>query len=150
MTIEAENEDKIMTNYIVFDNEGRTSDRYTIVVRESGNVFAACEPTGESAITVRYCGNCADHRIVLYGTGWRQMPLSRKIIIAESDNYIRNAQLNPAWLGNELSRQDWPASLQDCVDQMNKSHAVGVHPIPGMPYIGPQNDGNSPKTAMAS
>jgi hypothetical protein len=138
-----------MTTYIVFDNEGRTSDRYTIVDRESGNVFAACEPTGESAITVKFCGNCADHRITLYGTGWRQMPLSRKIIIGETDNYIRNAQLNPAWLGKELSLPDWPATLQDRVDQLNKLHAEGFHPIPGMSYIGPQNDGNSSKTAMA-
>jgi hypothetical protein len=137
------------TNYIAFDNEGRTSDRYTIIDRETGNVFAACEPAGESANTVRFCGNCADHRIVLYGTGWRQLPLSRKIIIGETDNYIRNAQLNPAWLGKELSRRDWPATLQDNVDQLNKLHAEGLHPTPGMPYIGPQNDGNSSKTAMA-
>jgi hypothetical protein len=40
-----------MTNYFVFDNEGRTSDRYTIVDRESGNVFAACEPASESSKT---------------------------------------------------------------------------------------------------
>jgi hypothetical protein len=138
-----------MTNYIVFDNEGRTSDRYTIVDRESGNVFAACEPTSESAIAVRYCGNCADHRIVLYGAGWRQVPLSRKIIIGETENYTRNAQLNPAWLGKELSRHDWPASLQDCVDLLNKSHTDGLHPIQGMPFIVPQNDGNSSKTAVA-
>jgi len=137
-----------MTNYIAYDNEGRTSDRYTIVDRESGNVFAACEPTSESAITVRYCGNCADHRTVLYGTGWRQKPLTRKIISGETGNYVRNAQLNPAWLGKELSRQDWSATLQDCVDQLNKLHTDGLHPIPGMPYIGPQNDGNSSKTAM--
>jgi hypothetical protein len=137
------------TNYITFDNEGRTSDRYTIVDRESGNVFAACGPTSESAMTVKLCGNCADHRITLYGTGWRQMPLSRKIIIAETENYIRNAQLNPAWLGKELPLRDWPATLQDCVDQLNKLHAEGLHPIPGMPYIGPQNDGNPSKTAVA-
>jgi hypothetical protein len=139
-----------MTNYIVFDNEGRTSDRYTIVDRESGNVFAACGPGSESASAVRYCGNCADHRIVLYGTGWRQLPLSRKIIIGEADNYIRNAQLNPAWLGKELSRQDWPASLQDSIDQLNKLHVEGLHPITGMSYIGPRHDNNSStKTAMA-
>lgn len=138
-----------MTNYIIFDNAGRTSDRFTIIDRESGNVFAACEPTIESANTVRFCGNCADHRITLYGTGWRQMPLSRKIIIGEAENYIRNAQLNPGWLGKELPRQDWPATLQDCVDQLNKLHAERLHPTPGMPYMSPHNDGNSSKTAMA-
>src|SRR5580693_10555240 len=122
-----------MTNYIVFDNEGRTSDRYTIIDRETGNVFAASEPTGESTITVRFCGNCADHRIVLYGTGWRQLPLSRKIIIGETDNYIRNAQLNPAWLGKELSRQEWPANIQEYVDRLNELQGEEHQPIPRMP-----------------
>lgn len=138
-----------MTNFIVFDNAGHTADRYTIVDWESGNVFAACDPAGDSAITVRYCGNCADHRIILYGTGWRQMPLSRKIIIGETDNYIRNAQLNPAWLGKELSQRDWPAKLQEYVDQLNKSPREGLRAIPGTHYIDPQNDSNSSETAMA-
>jgi hypothetical protein len=138
-----------MTNYIVFDNEGRTSDRYTIIGRESGNVFAAGEPAGNSPITVRYCGNCADHKITLYGTGWRQMPLSRKILLEETDNYVRNAQLNPAWLGKELSRQEWPANIQEYVDRLNELQGEEHQPIPRMPYIGPQNDGNSSKTAMA-
>lgn len=136
-----------MTNYIVFDNEGRTPDRYTIIDRESGNVIAACEPTGESGSTGRYCGNCADHRIALYGAGWRQMPLSRRIIIEETTNYIRNAQLNPAWLGKELSRQDWPVYLQNYIEGLNKPE--GLKPMPGMPYIGPQKDGSGSKTAMA-
>lgn len=138
-----------MTNYIVFDNEGRTADRYTVIDRESGNVFAACSPTGEAAIAVRYCGNCADHRITLYGTGWRQMPLTPKIILAETENYVRNAQLNPAWLGKELPRQEWPANLQDHLDRLNKPNGEGLQPIPDMPYIGPQNDGNASKTAAA-
>ncbi|HLI93592.1 MAG TPA: hypothetical protein VKU83_08285, partial [Puia sp.] len=82
-------EDDARPNYVVFDNGGRTPDRYTIVDRESGNVFAAGEPIGEAEISVKYCGNCADHRIVLYGAGWRQLPLSRRIISAETDNYVR-------------------------------------------------------------
>jgi hypothetical protein len=77
------------------------------------------------------------------------MPLSRKIILEETDNYVRNAQLNPAWLGKELSRQEWPANIQEYVDRLNEVQGEEHQPMPGMPYIGPQNDGSSSKTAMA-
>jgi hypothetical protein len=105
-----------MANYVVFDNGGITIDRYTIVDWESGNVFAA----GEGASTARYFGNCADHRVTLFGSGWRQMPLSRRIVEAETSNYIRNARLNPGWLGNELPREHWSGELQDCIDRLVK------------------------------
>jgi hypothetical protein len=104
-----------MRGYIVFDNEGITFDRYTLVDLGSGNVFAAGGHTKEGAISGWYCGNCTDHRITLGDAGWRQMPLSRKVIEMETANYVRNAQLNPSWLGKELPRMQWPAHLHDYV-----------------------------------
>src|SRR5579871_3620801 len=98
-----------MTKYIVFDNGGVTADRYTIIDRKSGNVFAI----GDSDIAVRYCGNCADHRVTLYGAGWREMPANRRVVEAETENYVHNAQLNPTWLGSELPQERWPRELQD-------------------------------------
>ena len=107
-----------MTNYIVFDNEGRTPDRYTIVDRVSGNVFAAGNKDGD--LSGRYCGNCADHRIVLYGAGWREMPLNKRVIEAETANYVRNAQLDPSWLGKELPQRHWPIDLLDYIGRLKK------------------------------
>lgn len=138
-----------MNNCLVFDNEGRTADRYTIVDRESGDVFAV-DLNKDGNITGSYCGNCAQHRITLYGSGWRQMPLSQRIIETETDNYIRNAQLNPGWLGRELPREEWPMDLLDYIVSLNKTQQKDLHKMPGMPYLGLQNDdGWLSKTAIA-
>jgi hypothetical protein len=101
-----------MTSYIVFDNGGRTADRYTIVDRQTGDVFAVSENPQEPGGIARYCGNCADHRITLYGTGWRQMPPARRVIQAETDNYIHNAQLDPDWLGQEADPERLPDNFR--------------------------------------
>jgi hypothetical protein len=102
-----------MTNFIVFDNGGRTADRYTVVDRQTGDVFALSDNPQEPGGVARYCGNCADHRITLYGAGWRQMTPSRRIVQAETDNYIHNAQLDPEWLGLEAN----PERLSDNLRQ---------------------------------
>ena len=138
-----------MTKYIVFDNEARAPDRYTIVDRQSGEVFAAVEQGNDAVVTGRYCGNCADHRITLYGAGWRQMPLSQKIIEAETDNYVRNAQLNPGWLGKELPQRHYPLNLRNYIDTLGKMPSDELHGITGMPYMAPENDGMPSKPAMA-
>lgn len=138
-----------MTKFIVFDNDGRTTDRYTVVDRLSGDVFAACEQSNEAGITGRYCGNCADHRITLYGAGWRQMPLTQKAIEAETNNYVRNAQLNPAWLGKELPQRHYPLNLRAYIDYLDKMPSEALHGVTGMPYIGTEKDGMPTKPAIA-
>jgi len=115
-----------MTTYIVFDNEGKTPDRYTAVDRESGNVFSI----GPEAGSGKFCGNCADHRVTLYGAGWRQMPLSRKVIEGETENYIHNAQLDPGWLGNELPEEQWPKDLLDSIGRLAKSNFADYRSTP--------------------
>ena len=112
-----------MIKYIVFDNEGRTSDRYTIFDRRSGDIFAAWEENSEAGMTGRYIGNCAEHRITLYGAGWRQMPLNQKIVEAETSNYVHNAQLNPHWLGKEMAQQNWPSNLRTYIDSLEEMPA---------------------------
>ena len=138
-----------MTNYIVFDNEGRTPDRYTLVDRQTGDVFAACEQRNDTGITGRYCGNCADHRVTLYGAGWRQMPLSQKVIETETNNYVRNAQLNPGWLGKELAQRHYPLNLRAYIDSLDKMPSEELHRFKGISYIGQENDGMPSKPAMA-
>ncbi|HVU97111.1 MAG TPA: hypothetical protein VHE34_17900 [Puia sp.] len=137
-----------MTKYIVFDNEGHTSDRYTIVDRISGNVFAACEQSNDAGVTGRYCGNCADHRVTLYGAGWRQMPLSQRIIMAETDNYVRNAQLNPDWLGKQLPWRYCPLSLQEYIATLDKMESNEAHRVIEMPQMGSERDGTPSKSAI--
>ena len=91
-----------MKNYIIFDNGGRTEDRFTIINTETGDVFGAsedpCSPDGIG----KWCGNIADHRTVLYGSGWRQRLPAKKIIQYEVENYVNNARLDPDWIGAEV------------------------------------------------
>lgn len=93
-----------MNTYIIFDNGGITPDRFTIINRETGDVFGAdsLDQTGE------WIGNCAAHRIVLNGCGWRQRLPSKKVIMAETENYINNARLDPAWIGREVDFNKLP------------------------------------------
>jgi len=137
-----------MTRYIIFDNEGRTSDRYTIINRSSGDVFAASEQA-EKEISGRFCGNCADHRVALYGAGWRQMPLSQRIIDAETNNYVRNAQLDPSWLGKELPQQQCPLNLLAYIEILDKMPRDERQRFAGISYIGPEKDGVLSKQALA-
>lgn len=102
-----------MTSYVIFDNGGRTADRYTVVDHQTGDVFALSESPQEPGGIARYCGNCADHRITLYGAGWRQMALPRRVLEAETENYIRNAQLDPEWLGREAEPERLSDNLRD-------------------------------------
>lgn len=138
-----------MTNYIVFDNERRVPDRYTIVDRRSGDVFAACEQGSDAGVIGRYCGNCADHRVTLYGSGWRQMPLTQKIVAEETNNYIRNAQLNPGWLGKELPHRHCPVNLLAYIATLDKMAPDRASHATQMPYIGPEEDELPSKSAMA-
>ena len=107
----------IMKNYIVFDNGGKTADRFTIINMETADVFGAsenpCEPDG----ICRWVGNIADHKTVLYGAGWRQRMPPKKVIEAEVENYVNNAKLNPEWLGIEL--KNIPAPVQQYIDQLD-------------------------------
>src|SRR5580700_3307358 len=101
-----------MNPYIVFDNGGRTADRFTIINRETGDVFGSSEKPDEPGGISKYCGNCAAHRIVMCGAGWRQKIPSRKIVKEEVDNYVNNARLDQSWIGMEIDVDALPVNLR--------------------------------------
>ena len=108
-----------MKNYIVFDNGGKTVDRFTIINLETADVFGAsenpCEPDGVG----KWVGNLADHRTILYGTGWRQRLPPKKVIQTEVDNYVNNAKLDPDWLGVVVDLNSLPQSLRHYIEELN-------------------------------
>lgn len=107
-----------MDVFIVFDNNGKTPDRFTIINKETGDVFGASEnPAGPGGIA-KFCGNCADHKIVLYGAGWRQKLPPKKIIQAEVENYINNAKLNADWLGAEVATDRLSQGVRDYIARL--------------------------------
>ena len=115
-----------MNNYIIFDNGGATPDRFTIVNSETGDVFGASEnPTGLNE-SGEWIGNCAAHRIVLNGCGWRQRQPSKKVIKAETENYINNARLDPGWIGREVDFKTLPESVKEFISRNNTGVSYAI------------------------
>jgi len=107
-----------MKNFIVFDNGGKTTDRFTIINMDTADVFgASLNPHDPSGIG-RWIGNIADHRTVLYGAGWRQRLPAKKVIQAEVLNYVNNAKLDPEWLGVEVLQNNIPDALRTYIEEL--------------------------------
>ena len=104
-----------MKTFIIFDNCGKTFDRFTIINKETGDVFGCSDnpdaPGGGGVLI----GNCAGHRIVMYGTGWRQRLPGANVIQEEVNNYINNARLDPSWLGKEVDLNYLPMNVKHYV-----------------------------------
>jgi hypothetical protein len=114
-----------MKKYMIFDNGGKTTDRFTIIRAETGDVFGASEQPGEPGGIGRWCGNIIEHKIVLYGAGWRQRLPSKKIIEAEIENYVNNARLDPEWLGSEIALESLPEAVQNFITDLKDDHDAG-------------------------
>jgi hypothetical protein len=104
-----------MKKYIAFDNGGKTPDRFTIINKETADVFGLSEDPGSSNGISRLCGNCAEHLIIMGGTGWRQRMPAKKLIQAEVENYINNAKLDPDWLGREIDFMKLPEAVRSVI-----------------------------------
>ncbi|HWB90886.1 MAG TPA: hypothetical protein VG605_03500 [Puia sp.] len=108
-----------MKNFIVFDNGGKSADRFTIINMETADVFGASENPHEPNGTGRWIGNIAYHRTVLFGAGWRQRQPAKKVIQIEIENYVNNAKLDPEWLGVEIPHRDIPDALRSYIDELD-------------------------------
>jgi hypothetical protein len=117
----------IMNTYIVFDNGGKTIDRFTVINTKTADVFGVSEDPGSPDGIGRHCGNCAEHRIVLYGSGWRQRMPAKKILEAEAENYINNARLDPDWLGHEIAFMSLPAIVRAYIDDLDDETDPGQY-----------------------
>jgi hypothetical protein len=111
-----------MKKYIAFDNGGITPDRYTVVNKETADVFGFSEDPGAPNGVAQLCGNCAEHLAIMSGAGWRQSVPAKKLIQAQVENYINNARLSPDWLGFEIDFAELPISVRDCVLEWDAPH----------------------------
>lgn len=107
-----------MKNYIVFDNGGKTADRYTIINTETADVFGASENPYDPNGLGRWIGNLVDQKTILFGAGWRQRLPAKKVIQAEIENYVNNAKLDPEWLGLEVLQQEMPEALRTYIEEL--------------------------------
>lgn len=114
-----------MNTFIIFDNGGKTTDRFTIINRETGDVFGASEnPVAPNGVG-EYCGNCIDHLIILHGAGWRQKLPPKKVIRASADNYINNAKLEPDWIGREIALNSLPENVRQFISHLDLRSRAG-------------------------
>jgi len=111
-----------MKKFIAFDNGGVTSDRFTIINKDTGDVFGAGEIPDAQNGPCKYIGNCADHRIVMYGSGWRQKLPIKKMVKEEAENYINSARLDPNWIGTEVNFNNLPENVREYITHMG-SHS---------------------------
>ena len=115
----------MMNTFIIFDNGGKTPDRFTIINRETGDVFGASENPAAPNGVGKYCGNCIDHLIILYGAGWRQKLPPKKVIRASADNYINNARLDPDLIGREIALNNLPENVRQFISHLDLRSRAG-------------------------
>jgi hypothetical protein len=129
-----------MNPFIIFDNGGKTLDRFTIINRETGDVFGSSEKPDEPGGIGKYCGNCADLRIVMYGAGWRQKIPARKVIKEEVDNYINNAKLDENWIGCEVDLNSLPVNVRQYILRLDPQSRIGENSKANVVYMAASSD----------
>jgi hypothetical protein len=133
-----------MSTFIIFDNGGITPDRFTIIDRETGDVFGASENPNALNWIAKFIGNCADHRVVLRGAGWRQGLPSRRIIQTEIENYVNNAKLDPEWIGRELDFAALPENIRRFIAGLNVARPEGATAEASVVYMSTSQDDKAP------
>jgi hypothetical protein len=127
-----------LEKFIIFDNGGVTPDRFTVINKETGDVFGVSEdPDGPNGIG-KLVGNCAGHRIVLYGSGWRQKLPTKKILREEINNYVNNAKLDPHWIGTEMDVTTLPENVRRYLSRIDCYSPVTGQPTANIVYM-PRN-----------
>ena len=89
----------------VFDNEGETFDRFTIITKEDAMIFgASCHPFNPQGFG-QFCGDVSGHLF--------DAPKTVK-------KYVENARkLGKEWLGKEITIfSDLPEDVQEYVEQV--------------------------------
>ena|SRR6267142_5657541 len=107
-----------MKTFVIFDNCGKTLDRFTIINKETGDIFGCSDNPDAPGGAGVLIGNCAAHRIALYGAGWRQRLPCKNVIKEEVDNYINNARLDQDWLGKEVDCALLPMNVKHYVARL--------------------------------
>lgn len=88
----------------IFDNEGETFDRYTVINSE-GDMFGYSET---AAGFDQYCGNCVDNVMFHeYGYAWRKYCDVKKVIKGKLTAIIEDFQIGSN-IGKLLKKEEYP------------------------------------------
>ena len=108
-----------MKTYI-FDNGGKTFDRYTIIAADGEVYGSSCNPFHPQGFG-QYCG----HVIELREPEYNKMFLNKDrqwrhdAVIRYKRQFVNEARRNPEWMGREVSIDQLPADVQQYVKQVN-------------------------------
>ncbi len=89
---------------IIFDNGGKTVDRYTGIITKTGDVVGFNENPFHPCGFGQFVGNVTDKLTLEYGCGWRRHFEEKKVLKQELSHYLKEAKANPEWLGKEIDK----------------------------------------------
>ena len=101
---------------LVFDNNGETFDRYTILNKQTGDLYGASSDPYHPQGFGQYCGNAADqYWRCAYGAAWRKMGDAKHIKKLEKfaiDKFISEFKDKP------ISIDQLPIPVQQYIKQV--------------------------------
>ncbi|HEX4851952.1 MAG TPA: hypothetical protein VFV08_14150 [Puia sp.] len=118
-----------METFIVFDNSGKTEDRYTVVNKESGDVYGLSANPFAPDGCCYFVGNCAQSHILLYGTGWRERLPSKKVLKGIIDSIIIESKLDPDWIGAMMEFDKLPEVIKKQIGELPETRSATVKRI---------------------
>lgn len=110
-----------MSRIIIFDNEGTTFDRYTIIDRMTGDVYgASTDPFAPNGFG-QFNHNVADNYwIAVYGSEWRKRLYVKRCIKESVRRYINEVKADSR-LGIITTYGSLPEPVRKYVKQIYKS-----------------------------
>lgn len=103
---------------ILFDNGGKTVDRYTGVITKSGDVVGFNENPFSPSGFGQFCGNVMDRMNITYGYGWRKHFNESNVLKSELKHYLNEAKNNTDWLGKQIEFKNLSEEAQKYIRQL--------------------------------
>lgn len=105
---------------IIFDNEGETLDRYTILNTKTGDLFGCSEDPFHPLGVGVYSHNVADsYHSVTYGYAWRERLDVNKCIKSAVNNWIN--EFSNGGLGRRVTYQSLPEKVKKYIKETDIS-----------------------------
>lgn len=108
----------------IFDNGGKTYDRYTAVIVKTGEIVGFNDNPFHSLGFGQYVGNVTDRMNITFGYGWeKQFPTKKdksRILRAEIHEYLRQAEADKNWIGKHVEFSALSEQAQKYVEQVMK------------------------------
>lgn len=107
-----------MKTYI-FDNQGKTFDRYTII-SANGEVYGSSDNPFHPQGFGQYCGHVIELREPEYSSMfYNDGQWQRSAVVRYKRQFVNEARRNPEWQGVEVNVNQLPADVQQFVKEVN-------------------------------